>query len=499
MIAGSVLNFIREHSDNKSITKIVIVKKNNKTYKVLSSDKKNIAYFNKHIDKKTFEENSYIFSFFNSERYLFIILSEKSKEYILESYRELGALIVNLLKKYRIFNAEIDLLALENDNNSKQYIYSLCLGILLKNYSFIKYLSYKNKLLKHRIEHIMLVGSKKEIILQCIEQAIALSDAVYFARDIVNEPSNIMNAENIVSSFIEKIKSEKYLKCNVFDKDKLKSISLNGILSVNSGSKNKPYMLVVEYNNVYAEKTVLLAGKGVTFDTGGVDLKSSENMREMKCDMSGAAAVLGTMLALNHIKSKINVIAVIPLTDNKTGSEAINPGDIIKMYNGLTVEVENTDAEGRIILADAISYGVKNYDVDYVIDIATLTGACRVTFGEYAACVVGNNKELISSVFNAGVDTYERVWELPNFDEYREEIKSPIADIINTGGSKAGTIKAALFLEHFVDLKPWVHIDIAGKAHTTCEKKYYTTGATGFGVRLLIKTIENISEKKCSS
>ena len=209
---------------------------------------------------------------------------------------------------------------------------------------------------------------------------------------------------------------------------------MNGILGVNAGSKNPPRVFIAQYKKAKAKKNILLVGKGITFDTGGMSLKPSDSMLGMKDDMAGAAAVCGALFLISDMNLEANVTVVCPLTDNKTGSAAINPGDILKMYNGVTVEVVNTDAEGRLILGDALAYGIKKYNPDFVIDIATLTGACSIALGKNATGLMSNDNALSTAIKEAGNDTYERVWELPMFEEYKEQIKSDVADIKNTGG-----------------------------------------------------------------
>ncbi len=241
----------------------------------------------------------------------------------------------------------------------------------------------------------------------------------------------------------------------------------------------------------------MLVGKGVTFDSGGISLKPSQNMAEMKMDMSGAAAVAGAMEAVSRLKLPLRVIGLLPLAENMPGGSAQRPGDIITISNGKTVEVDNTDAEGRLILADALTYATK-YKPKLIIDLATLTGACVVALGHVAAGIMGTDKKNIEELFNSGNRTHERVWELPLFDEYDDLIKSDVADVKNVGGRWGGAITAGMFLKKFVDTTPWIHIDIAGPAIMEKETDFEPKGGSGFGVRLLVDFLTNWNKKSAT-
>lgn len=308
---------------------------------------------------------------------------------------------------------------------------------------------------------------------------------------MVNEPSNVINSLTFVDRAKKQAESRK-ITTTVLTEKELKTLGMNGILGVNAGSKNPPRVFIAQYKKAKAKKHILLVGKGITFDTGGMVLKPSTSMLGMKDDMAGAAAVCGALFLISDMNLEANVTVICPLTDNKTGSAAINPGDILKMYNGVTVEVVNTDAEGRLILADALAYGIKKYNPDFVIDIATLTGACSIALGRHASGLLSNDEALSAALKEAGNDTYERVWELPMFDEYKEDIRSDIADIKNSGGRYAGVITAAQFLSYFTEGARWAHLDIAGTDMSDVNVKYISKGATGVGVYLLAKTVEKL-------
>jgi leucyl aminopeptidase len=281
------------------------------------------------------------------------------------------------------------------------------------------------------------------------------------------------------------------LSATILERYQMESIGLNGIVSVGKGSDNPPKMLTLEHNGTSADATpYLLVGKTVTFDTGGISLKPSEKMDEMKFDKCGGCTVLGLMRAISELKLPIRVIGIMPCVENMPSSSSYRPGDIIKMFNGKTVEVLNTDAEGRIILADAIAYGVKTFRPRLIIDLATLTGASIIALGANVAAMIGTAVDLKTRLKRLSKDTGEKMWELPLWEEFHDQIKSHVADIKNIGGRPGGAITAAAFLSNFTDGIPWVHLDIAGTAWTqdgTSKKSYNPKGATGFGLRTIVK------------
>jgi len=268
---------------------------------------------------------------------------------------------------------------------------------------------------------------------------------------------------------------------------------MGGVIGVSQGSANPPRFLILQYfGNAKSEKPIVLIGKGVTFDTGGISIKPSANMEQMKMDMCGAAAVIGAFEAVSRLKLKLNLIGLIPIVENMPSGNAMKPGDIIRSYSGTTIEVQNTDAEGRLILADALDYAA-NYKPKAVIDIATLTGAAVITFGHLVSAMMGNNEELKRKVFAAGEKTFERVWELPLYDDYDKLMKSDVADIKNIGPARqAGTILGGVFLKKFVNNKyPWVHLDIAGTAMLNEASDYTPKETSGVGVRLFVELLRH--------
>lgn len=321
-----------------------------------------------------------------------------------------------------------------------------------------------------------------------------LNQAVNLARDLVNRPANIVTPEYLAQE-AKKLK-EFGVKVTVLDEKKIEKLGLNLIHSVGKGSVNKPRLVIMEYYGAgKAAESHALVGKGITFDTGGYSLKPSEAMKAMKSDMGGAAATIGTIKALATAKTPINVIGVMSCAENMVSSNAVKVSDVVKSYNGLTVENLNTDAEGRLVLADAISYVVRNYDVAEVIDIATLTGACMIALGAEYAGVMGKDQEIVDCLVEAGKQSNNEIWQLPMGQAFADSLKSDIADLSNIGSPYGGSISAGEFIYKFAEKKPWAHLDIAGVAFVGKVPGSLSSagvkGATGFGVRLLTKYYEN--------
>ena len=289
----------------------------------------------------------------------------------------------------------------------------------------------------------------------------------------------------------QEIARRKKVSCNILDKDKMKEMGMNALLAVASGSSEEPKFIILEYaGGKKSAAPVVLVGKGLTFDSGGISLKPADKMDEMKTDMSGGAAVMGVIMAAADLQLPLNITALIPATENMPGGTAYKPGDIIKSYSGKTIEILNTDAEGRLILADALAYSLE-FKPAAIIDVATLTGACVVALGDDIIGMLGTDVKLKKEMDKAAQTTGELVWELPLWESYHELIKSDIADYKNSGGRTAGAITAAAFLSKFVGDAPWVHLDIAGPAWTSKDKTYIPKGASGVAVRLLVEFLCN--------
>ena len=343
---------------------------------------------------------------------------------------------------------------------------------------------------------LTIIVSKSNKVSQAIKTAIIVADGAIFTKSIANLPPNECTPSTL-ANFAKIISKKNKMKCNIISKSELKKRGFGGITAVGQGSKNEPKLIVLEHNRgPRNEKPIVLVGKAVTFDTGGISLKPGEKMDEMKFDKCGGCTVLGIMKAVSELKLPINVVGIVPSVENMPGGESYRPGDIIKLYSGKTAEILNTDAEGRLILADALSYGEKHYSPKTIIDFATLTGACIVALGTNVAAIVSNDEKLSKKIMDSSKKTTEEVWELPLNQDYMDMIKSDVADMKNVGiGRAAGTITAAAFLKNAIEKTPWTHIDIAGVAWTqgaTKEKSYNPKGATGFGVRLILDYLQNL-------
>jgi len=368
-------------------------------------------------------------------------------------------------------------------------------GALLGLYQYTPFKTVGREDLKE-MEQLNIVADEKDfsLIEAAIKKARIITQAVYFARDLVSAPSNEMTP-SIMAQKAREIAGRKKVSCKVLDKDKMKEMGMNALLAVASGSSEEPEFIILEYSGAKkGAAPVVLVGKGLTFDSGGISLKPADKMDEMKTDMSGGAAVMGVIMAVADLQLPLNITALIPATENMPGGTAYKPGDIIKSYSGKTIEVLNTDAEGRLILADALAYA-SEFKPAAVIDVATLTGACIIALGDDVIGMLGTDDKLKKEINSAAQTTGELVWELPLWELYHELIKSDIADYKNSGGRTAGAITAAAFLSKFVGDAPWVHLDIAGPAWTSKDKAYIPKGASGVAVRLLVEFLCNRVQK----
>lgn len=325
-----------------------------------------------------------------------------------------------------------------------------------------------------------------------IHMALITGSSVNLARDLVNHPSQYMTPSRMALQ-AKKIAQENTLELSILEKEDMKHEKMHALLSVSQGSIEPPKLIVLKYiGDANNKQITAFVGKGVTFDSGGISIKPSLNMGEMKDDMAGGAAVLGAMAAIGQLRPKVNILGIIPCVENMPSGQAYKPGDVIYSMSGKTIEIISTDAEGRLILADAITYAIK-LGATHIIDIATLTGACVVALGSVASGLITNDAGFSRQVLQAAESTGEKMWELPNFSEYKKDIKSDIADVKNSGGRMAGAITAGLFIEEFVENMPWVHIDIAGTANIEKEDGYNPKGGTGVGTRTLIQLAQTIN------
>lgn len=386
--------------------------------------------------------------------------------------------------------SEFSLILLSNIDEG--LIEAICEGVGLSLYSFNRYKTNDSKNELTVNQATILINTDMPNIQSIVDRTSLMVEAVNFARDLSNLPPNDCSPSQLATIAVS-VATEYGLKHRIIERYEMESMGLNGIVSVGKGSHFPPKLIILEYHgSTDNRKPYLLVGKGVTFDTGGISLKDSDKMDEMKFDKSGGCNIIAIMKAVASLKLAINVIGLIPSVENMPSSTSYRPGDIIKMYNGKTVEVLNTDAEGRLILADALAFGISSFNPKAVVDLATLTGACIIALGTNVAAVIGRNKKFIEELSNVSEATGEKLWELPLYEEFYEQIKSSVADIKNVGGRPGGAITAAAFLSNFTNGLPWIHIDIAGTAWTqegTYERGYNPKGATGFGIRTLVKLL----------
>ncbi len=308
----------------------------------------------------------------------------------------------------------------------------------------------------------------------------------------MNEPANELPPA-VLAEQARRMAGEVGLGCEILDEDAMYRLGMGSLLAVSVGSENRARLVVLRHQPVAGAPSLALVGKGITFDTGGISIKPREGMEAMKGDMAGAAAVLGAMRALSLLKVPLNVVGLAPCAENMPSGKAFRPGDVVRAMNGKTIEIISTDAEGRLVLADALTYAVRNLQAQRVVDVATLTGACIIALGHAATGAMTNSPDLLNAVRRSAESAGEKVWELPLFDEYRQQIKSDIADLKNSGGRTAGAETAGIFLREFVDDVPWVHLDIAGTSRTDTAQPHTARGASGVMVRTLVHLAQQLA------
>ena len=415
---------------------------------------------------------------YSSKLLLVLATSLPDENHQMEAWRRVGNEVAQWARKEKIKSAEVVSL-LPGTGNLLAFVE----GILLGSYQFLKYNSKAEKA-RTSLEELLILAD--ELTEKQLDVLSMVTDAVFKARDLVNEPVVSLNAEAL-SSVFRQMGVEAGMQIEILGKEQIEALEMGGLLAVNKGSLDPPTFSVLEWKPAQTlnSQPIVLVGKGVVFDTGGLSLKpTAKSMDYMKCDMAGGAAVASALYAAAKNKLPLHLIALVPATDNRPGGNAITPGDVITISNGATVEVLNTDAEGRLILADALCYA-KRYDPMLVIDLATLTGSAAMTLGIHGIAAMGSQcRDLFDLLKASGERVNERMVELPLWEEYDEMIKSTIADMKNIGGGDAGAISAGKFLQRFVDY-PWIHLDIAGPAFLHAADHYRTVGGTATGVRLL--------------
>lgn len=357
-------------------------------------------------------------------------------------------------------------------------------GTVLGLYRFLSHKTAEAEADLEGLQIIELDGDKVDAMRVGLERGQILADATNLCRDLANQPSNYLTPTDFADQ-AEVLARETGLECEIYGPGWMKEKGMGGLLGVAAGSVEEPRFIVLRYNGGGDEQPLALVGKGITFDTGGISIKPSENMGEMKGDMAGGASVIAAMGAIARLKPRANILGIVPATENMPSGSAIKPGDVLKTMQGKTIEVINTDAEGRLVLADGLAYA-REQGAEALVDVATLTGAVTVALGEVAMGAMTNDSRLLEQVRQAASTAGEKVWELPMWEEYKELISSDVADMKNSGGRPAGSISAAMLLREFAEDTPWVHLDIAGVDSTKKDKGVLVKGATGVPVRTLV-------------
>ncbi|MEW6571822.1 MAG: leucyl aminopeptidase [Nitrospirota bacterium] len=415
------------------------------------------------------------------ERLLLVGLGKK-KDYSHENLRRAGGRASGFLRDKGLKKIAISTEYISSLKSSPAYFLE---GFLLGAYTFKKYRSGR----QDGMDSLTVLSQNTRRFKKELDQVKVVASSVWFARDLVNTPANDMTPSNLADA-ARSLRKNGSLVVKVFDKKDMQKSGMGAYLSVAKGTKEPPKFIIIEYKGAKKSPLVLI-GKSVTFDSGGLSLKPAEGMEKMKYDMAGGAAVLGIMKASSELKFPVHLVGLLPATENMPGGSATRPGDIVKASNEKTIEIISTDAEGRMALVDAITYS-RRYRPQAIIDIATLTGACSIALGGEAIAMMGNDPKFMDNIRKAAERTGERVWEMPLFKEYGEYLKSDIADIKNYGGKNGALVTSAYFLYDFAGTTPWVHLDIAGTAWLEKEKPYIPKGASGIGVRLVLDLIKNL-------
>jgi leucyl aminopeptidase len=426
-----------------------------------------------------------------SAQRLLLVGCGKSKKKDPERTRQAAGKALEQIKTTHTGSFAVDLASFCSKGPDLPTVQAVAEGLLLGAYHFDRYLSEQEDQGPEELKGVLLAQGSREFDLaeRAIEKAGYIVEGVTLARNLVNEPGNIKSPAYLASQARE-LAEQVGIKCEILDQDQLAALGFGALLGVAQGSTRTPKLITLEYNGGnHDAQPIVLVGKGVVFDAGGISLKPAEKMDEMKMDMAGGAVVLGVLKAAALLKLPVNLVGIVPAVENLPSGSAYRPGDILTSLSGKTIEVLNTDAEGRLILADALTYAAR-YRPRVVIDLATLTGACIIALGHHAAAVLGNHDGLIRQLILAGENSGEKLWQLPLWQEYATQLKSHVADMKNIGGRPAGTITAAAFLQKFADNYTWAHIDIAGTAWEEKGQPYTPKGGTGFGVRLLLDYLQ---------
>lgn len=431
------------------------------------------------------------------DRILLVGLGKKN-EVTAERLRQAGARAMQALAQLKIGTLAVAAAVLNelprNPDETETPAFYLLEGALLRRYRYRKQATADPADPDDRcaLKSVVILGERVQTDARLLSVVV---EANCLVRDLVLAPANHLTPTDLARAAKNAVGTN--IRVRVLNRKAIAKEGMGAFLGVSQGSHAEPKLIVMEYRGAGKGAPVAVVGKAITFDSGGISLKPSEGMEKMKYDMAGGAAVIGLMQALSRLKLKCNVVGIVPATENLPGGRALRPGDVVTSLSGKTIEIISTDAEGRLIVADAMTYARKHFNPAAIIDIATLTGACSIALGQEAIAMMGNDARLLERLRHAGAATYERVWEMPLYDELREHLKSDVSDIKNAGGRKGSLVAAGYFLKEFVDDTPWVHLDIAGTAWIDKEKPYFAKGATGIGVRLLLDFFrqENVAKQ----
>ena len=423
-----------------------------------------------------------------AKRLLLVGLGKKN-EVTLEAIRQAMGSAAKRVRQAKVRSFSVSLPTVVPDGMSwVEVAQAMVEGTILGSYQFTEYRTTANS--EHDVAGMRILIPQKDRLRQVTEgvrRGVATAEATVFVRDLCNHPSNVLTPTRVASEAKTIAKAER-IAIKILEQRTMERLGMGALLGVARGSQEPPKFIILEYNGAKNknERPVVLVGKTITFDTGGISLKPAENMEHMKADMTGGAEVLASIRAAARLKLPLRLISILPVAENMPGGRAMKPGDIVTTLSGKTVEVQNTDAEGRLILADGLAYAMR-YKPAVLIDIATLTGACVVALGQFAIGMFGTDQALKEQVRKSGQKAGERVWEMPLWEEYFEQLKSDVADMRNIGGRGGGMITAALFLSKFVGDCPWVHLDIASTDWSERERAYVPKGPTAIGTRLLVQ------------
>jgi leucyl aminopeptidase len=418
----------------------------------------------------------------------------KQKEFDLDKVRALAGNVARALRKAGVSRAATivhgaGIAGLDPEACAQAIAEGTAMGL----YRFTKY---KKPSDEPDLDEVVLVehdASKLGALERGVNRGLILAEAVNFCRDMANEPSNHLTPSEMAVR-ARQTADEAGLECQVLDRDEMVELGMGALLGVAQGSHQPPKFIVLHYRgDPSTDRAIGFVGKGITFDTGGISIKPAQGMEEMKGDMSGGASVIAALRAIGRLRPRVNVTGIVPATENMPGGGAIKPGDVLRAMSGKTIEVINTDAEGRLILADGISYA-RSLELSPIVDIATLTGAIGIALGDQAVGAMTNDQATVDRLIAAGKRAGERIWQMPLYDEYKEQIKSDVADIKNTGGRPAGALTAAMFLREFAEETPWVHLDMAGVDFYNSDKGAIVKGASGIPVRTLVAFAESYAE-----